>query len=249
MQRGLTVLAMDCVLAGSEWHHGRPLNSIVSWPSIPVARKPITTKRQADVLVKSRRRCCICYGLDRDTSIKQGQIAHLDHDASNDAEENLAFLCLNHHDQYDGKTRQSKSLTQEEVFRYRAELHDAISKAFALEVPFGQARVNPVIGHYIRTGEVESADLTVKLLEDGSYHVQGLALWGTNREYGPNMGDLDFVATLRGDTIEYVSEFNSERPYRAVLQFRDGGLVVTEENWVGMFGLNVMFSGEYGKAS
>jgi hypothetical protein len=27
--RGRTVLAMDCVLAGAEWHRGRPLNSIV----------------------------------------------------------------------------------------------------------------------------------------------------------------------------------------------------------------------------
>src|SRR5688500_4199691 len=27
--RGRTVLAMDCVLAGAEWQHGRPLNEIV----------------------------------------------------------------------------------------------------------------------------------------------------------------------------------------------------------------------------
>jgi hypothetical protein len=29
MHRGRTVLAMDCVLAGTEWRHGRPLNEIV----------------------------------------------------------------------------------------------------------------------------------------------------------------------------------------------------------------------------
>jgi len=26
VHRGRTVLAIDCVLAGAEWHHGRPLN-------------------------------------------------------------------------------------------------------------------------------------------------------------------------------------------------------------------------------
>ena len=31
MHRGRTVLAMDCVLAGAEWQHGRPLNEIVSF--------------------------------------------------------------------------------------------------------------------------------------------------------------------------------------------------------------------------
>jgi hypothetical protein len=28
MHRGRTVLAMDCVLAGAQMHHGRPLNSL-----------------------------------------------------------------------------------------------------------------------------------------------------------------------------------------------------------------------------
>ena len=30
MHRGRTVLAMDCALAGADWQHGRPLNSVVS---------------------------------------------------------------------------------------------------------------------------------------------------------------------------------------------------------------------------
>src|SRR4051812_6015774 len=88
-----------------------------------MARKPIPTDVQAAVLIKARRRCCICYGLYRDIAIKQGQIAHLDQDASNAAEDNLAFLCLAHHDEYDSTTRQSKNLTQAEVKAYRDELH------------------------------------------------------------------------------------------------------------------------------
>ena len=84
-----------------------------------------TTKSRQDtqVLLKSRRRCCICYGLDRDKSEKKGQIAHLDGNRSNNNINNLAFLCLNHHDTYDSRTSQSKSLQLSEVKAYREELY------------------------------------------------------------------------------------------------------------------------------
>ena len=45
------------------------------------------------MLVASRRRCALCYGLDGDTTEKAGQIAHVDRDAENTAEENAAWLC------------------------------------------------------------------------------------------------------------------------------------------------------------
>jgi len=64
---------------------------------------------QACVLTRSWRRCCICFGLNRDLDVKQGQIAHLDKNRDNHAIDNLAFLCLPHHDQYDSVTSQSKS--------------------------------------------------------------------------------------------------------------------------------------------
>ena len=91
-----------------------------------MSRKKVTTQMQADVLLKSRRRCCICFGLNRDTSIKQGQIAHLDHNPNNNKEDNLAFLCFDHHDQYDSKTRQSKNLTKLEVLYFKDELISTI---------------------------------------------------------------------------------------------------------------------------
>jgi hypothetical protein len=61
-------------------------------------RTPISSSVQADVLVESRRRCCICFGLNRDTSLKVGQIAHLDGNAVNSRKDNLAFLCFEHQD-------------------------------------------------------------------------------------------------------------------------------------------------------
>lgn len=55
--------------------------------------------------------------------MKQGQIAHLDRDPQNDCLDNLAFLCLSHHDQYDTRTSQSKGWTIAEVVHYRVLLY------------------------------------------------------------------------------------------------------------------------------
>jgi hypothetical protein len=83
---------------------------------------------ETDVLIKSGRRCALCFGLEGDGRIKLGQIAHLDRNRENNQEDNLAFLCLIHHDQYDTKTSQSKGITQPEVKRYREKLYQAIEK-------------------------------------------------------------------------------------------------------------------------
>lgn len=90
------------------------------------SRKKINSSTELDVLTRSRRRCCICFGLHRDVGVKSGQIAHLDGNRSNGAADNLAFLCLVHHDQYDSTTKQSKNLTVQEVKKYRAELFDQV---------------------------------------------------------------------------------------------------------------------------
>lgn len=87
-----------------------------------VRRKKIPPDVVADITSACRRRCCICFALDKDDKEKRGQIAHLDHDPSNNAPDNLAFLCLFHHDDYDTRRSQSKGLTIEEVKRYRTEL-------------------------------------------------------------------------------------------------------------------------------
>jgi hypothetical protein len=66
-----------------------------------IIRQTIPQTTETQLLLNCRRRCCICYGLKRDSRIKQGQIAHLDHNRSNYDINNLAFLCLTHHDIYD----------------------------------------------------------------------------------------------------------------------------------------------------
>ena len=86
-------------------------------------RKPIPPETQRAVLLKSRRRCCLCFWLDRIDEERAGQIAHLDHNHDNHVEDNLVFLCLEHHDKYDSKTSTSKRLREDEVREYRNRLY------------------------------------------------------------------------------------------------------------------------------
>lgn len=100
-------------------------------------------------------------------------------------------------------------------------------------------------GHYIRITPGDSAEirLTPMMMGTDRYHVTGLALWGERREYGPNMGELDFTAELDGDRLEH-----SDGEYRVELLFRGETLEVHEENWLGVHGMNVTFKGTYRRA-
>jgi hypothetical protein len=63
---------------------------------------------------------------NNDWGQKQGQLAHLDRDSSNFTEDNLAFFCLPHHDDYDTKRRQTKNLTIREAKTARDRLYEFI---------------------------------------------------------------------------------------------------------------------------
>jgi hypothetical protein len=60
----------------------------------------------------------MCYGLRGVLKQTEGQIAHLDRNRSNPDIENLAFLCLDCHKQYDNKNNRVLSFTA--VGRYPA---------------------------------------------------------------------------------------------------------------------------------
>ncbi len=96
-------------------------------------RKKIPESRQTSVLIQSRRRCCVCFGLSSDFSVKKGQIAHLDRRNDNADEENLVFLCFDHHDAYDSRTSQSKGLKLGEVRKFRDELYQQVKEKILLQ--------------------------------------------------------------------------------------------------------------------
>ncbi|MBU1207673.1 MAG: hypothetical protein KKH04_12195 [Proteobacteria bacterium] len=86
-------------------------------------RRKVPAEIEEAVLTKSARRCVLCFGLSNDRSQKRGQIAHIDGNAENSQETNLAFLCLEHHDWYDSRSSQSRGITPAELREYQARLH------------------------------------------------------------------------------------------------------------------------------
>jgi hypothetical protein len=88
-----------------------------------MARKPIPEETQRNVVLKSRRRCCLCFWLTGKGEVQKGQIAHLDGNNENASEDNLVFLCFDHHDEYDGTPRLAKGLRPGEVKHWRTELY------------------------------------------------------------------------------------------------------------------------------
>lgn len=92
--------------------------------------KRVNTKAQTEttLLTSSARKCCLCYGINNDFSEKAGQIAHVNGNRSNSNLNNLAWLCLEHHDKFDGKTSQSKGYTINELKCYRDKLYIDVAK-------------------------------------------------------------------------------------------------------------------------
>jgi hypothetical protein len=95
-------------------------------PKTPRRRTP--TEIELAVLDKCRRRCALCFQINGDLTEKRGQIAHLDGNPTNYSEGNLAFLCLDHHSQYDSKTSQHKNYTIAELKKARNRLYEAIAQ-------------------------------------------------------------------------------------------------------------------------
>ena len=91
--------------------------------SYSVKRVSIPKEAETAVLLLSRRRCAFCFGLDNDVTRKEGQLAHINRKRNDNRQENLAFVCLPHHDEYDTKRSQSKGLTPGELRRYVTRLY------------------------------------------------------------------------------------------------------------------------------
>ena len=214
-------------------------------------RKKIPTEIQTQVLIQCRRRCCICYGLEKDYKIKSGQIAHINHNKNDNRLDNLAFLCLPHHDQYDSKTSQSKNLTSNEVREFRKELQNEIDEIWKKPMKIGN-QINSDIkksisGRYIREGFNEQAELEIIYLGNSRIKVSGLSFWGIKNEFGPNIGQLDFESDLIKNNSVYSQKENNEL-YRIFMEFNGDDLIVKEDYVIGIFGMNVSFGGKYKKA-
>jgi hypothetical protein len=211
-------------------------------------RRKMPPETEGAVLVLSRRRCCICYGLNRDIAIMSGQIAHLDGRPDSNDLDNLAFLCFEHHDQYDSSTSQSKGLTPREVRQFRMDLHEIIDSIWSKPVRIGETEARQswdVSGRYVRDGEFSSAEIQVWVLINGNIRVTGLALWGKTKEYGPNLGEVDFETDLKDSKVVFKDTSVGGEEYCLEIEFKGARLIAMEKYVVGYFGMNVSFEGEY----
>jgi len=111
-----------------------------------MTRKSIPERTELNVLLKSARKCCLCAHFNRDFSVKKGQVAHIDRDNSNNAEENLAFLCLPCHDEYDSLPSQSKRIQPGELIEAKrlVEAHCSSLKGLRTSVEIS-VRVQPSV--------------------------------------------------------------------------------------------------------
>lgn len=208
-------------------------------------RPKVPEATQASVLLQCRRRCSICYGLNRDNGEKRGQIAHIDRCRTNNSLGNLVFLCLEHHDEYDSSTRLSKGLTQTELRVFRAELIEALDAALRAPISLvpTASDVPPVWdGLYRWETEYACAEIRVSAVSQNKYEVHGMAFWGTMREYGPNIGELQASAFLENGLLTI-----REGDYVLALALISGGMVGTESEGIrpGLFGHNVTFAGTF----
>jgi hypothetical protein len=139
-------------------------------------RQPIPKTVETEVLTKSLRRCCVCYGLDGDISQKDGQIAHLDQDRSNHRPDNLAWLCFDHHNSYDSQSRQGKGFTEREVKSYREKLWEAIAQNKHLrqyprpktELENRSVRLEVTASLSLESTDTRHGLLTIKALNSGT---------------------------------------------------------------------------------
>jgi hypothetical protein len=120
-----------------------------------MARKRIPKKTQENVLLNSKRRCCWCFRYNNDKRTKRGQIAHVDGDNTNTDESNLAYLCLDCHDEYDTKRSQSKGLLEQELIAARDVLHAWEPS----DVPEVQREAQVI--SYNQSGGITARDVTI----------------------------------------------------------------------------------------
>jgi len=159
--------------------------------------------------------------------------------------DNLVFLCFDHHDEYDSRTSQGKGLTAGEVSFFRDELLASIENTWKEAKPFD---ITPLIditdisGHYVWEAGNSTAELDIRATSHDEIEVSGLAFWGTNSPYGPNIGQLDFKASLSNNAVAYVDPNSG---YEMHILFTHKGLSVKEKNIAGQFGMNVSFGGDF----
>jgi hypothetical protein len=148
------------------------------------------------VLDRSRRRCALCFHIDGDLTEKHGQIAHVDKNPANFAEDNLAWLCLPHHSLFDSKTSQHKNYTLAEVKRARDTLYQEIEQ--------GRHSAAPTIVMQGRNADRGTLDDIIKRLSGTIRRLRDWSFNGTSFPLEWFDPVWSFLQERRGPEFEFV---------------------------------------------
>jgi hypothetical protein len=134
-------------------------------------RRRILSGVETAVLMKSARRCALCFHLNGDLMEKRGQIAHVDGNRSNRAEDNLAWMCTDHHSLFDSKTSQHKNYTIPEVKAARTRLYELVETGNYLSPataqPYLQAEADKKILRDLL--EIMPSNGSIRFVRDNSF--------------------------------------------------------------------------------
>lgn len=178
-------------------------------------RKKTPVIVETAVITKSARRCPLCYHLDGYLEVKNGQIAHLDQDPSNSNEDNLVFMCLSHHSEYDSRTSQHKNFTKDEVKELRSRLYEAIDSCEHHSVKIRNEAANKEVNkvQQLISDSTREETPVSNLLRQAKviakeYQDQKLLDWIDKELNGYNnvlAGDLPLYRQFHGDAFGYNS--------------------------------------------
>ena len=147
-------------------------------------RKKPDPRVETQVLVTSRHRCAFCWGLAEDLEVKKGQLAHVDRDPSKSDFDDLAFLCLEHHDEYDTKASVSKRFTPAELRIYRDGLYQLLKQG----LPRRELTAADITKH---------AQHTQPMTPDLDLYDRRLKLYNAAKEFIVAVGASDSVKTAQ----------------------------------------------------
>jgi hypothetical protein len=166
-------------------------------------RKKIKNDMQVELFNLSKRRCCICYSLDNDLKEKRGQIAHLDGDRNNNIINNLVWLCLEHHDKFDSRSRHTKGYQVSEVKAYRKSLYLNNKEIFY------SSPINKISNLFIKKCKENNIDMG-HISEAKRIYNPGLEIINTKHNYfidGKNL-KLDVIYSGLNCTNKLVQSLN-----------------------------------------
>lgn len=125
-------------------------------------RANVNKSDEKQVLVASRRKCCLCYFLDGERNKRKGQIAHLNRNSTKSEISNLVYLCLDHHDDFDSRTSQSKGYVISEVEEYRNRLYQELGTMGIMSLASAVEDTFSSVSHF-------SADMKCVVLDDDRF--------------------------------------------------------------------------------